>query len=781
MLPGSFDFRSRPTTPTPPGGLPGLGIISNDLKEQANQYGLLVTAELDIAVQRCKSKVEKLAAECRRGNRRYRDIDFDFIEDQDLCLHGLSKSSIYSPSDVLRVTQIFDNPKFFVDGATSGDLAQGAIGDCWFISAMAIVASAGLIEKICVARDEQVGIYGFIFWRDCGWVDVIIDDLLFTKVPRFEELSAYDQGLYQDDRDQYNRTARKGSKTLYFARSRTDNETWVPLLEKAYAKLHGDYASLEGGYTRQAVEDLTGSVSTLIHVQDILDIDRFWNDELMKTKDDRLFACFTRYYDHCQVPAGVNPIDDSDFLSVWGLVEKNHIFDDSWVVSSLWVKVDAGEHPRPWSFGDISYQISIPKATSAIIVLAQLDTRYFDELAGCYMWSLDFTVSKKGDGEVLGSSYYSSQDERSVKLEVNLEEGEYVVHVRLERMDRWDKRSKTYITENIGSWDMRKYSKKRVEYTQSHSIAANFDPTKFNFLTIPAETYPGKTVTEIELEALAQVGAKRAARKAAFEPEPEPEPEKPAEEKKPEEKEEEKKDEKKADEPEVKVKDTAIPVVTEPPKDGADSSSSEIVIVEKTDTEGSAPAKSDEKDAESKPSTSASKEPPSADSEEKKESDKDGAEKKEDGKDEKKEGDKEEKKEEKKEEGKSADEKPSTDATPPVVAKPEPPKLTHFGVMCSGCKGNIDGELHYCTHVSCVSFTLCEKCMKRDVHEKDHIFLKLELPEDTTRLTENPGGENDSLVVGLRVYTHKSSPAIITAQLRHGNIIRHAVTAPRYL
>ncbi|KAG8961072.1 hypothetical protein FRC03_005810 [Tulasnella sp. 419] len=727
-----------------------LGIISNDLKEQANQYGLLVTAELDIAVQRCKSKVEKLAAECRRGNRRYRDIDFDFIEDQDLCLHGLSKSSIYSPSDVLRVTQIFDNPKFFVDGATSGDLAQGAIGDCWFISAMAIVASAGLIEKICVARDEQVGIYGFIFWRDCGWVDVIIDDLLFTKVPRFEELSAYDQGLYQDDRDQYNRTARKGSKTLYFARSRTDNETWVPLLEKAYAKLHGDYASLEGGYTRQAVEDLTGSVSTLIHVQDILDIDRFWNDELMKTKDDRLFACFTRYYDHCQVPAGVNPIDGnrsdgskewtrqwlaaldeldysfgndgefimeySDFLSVWGLVEKNHIFDDSWVVSSLWVKVDAGEHPRPWSFGDISYQISIPKATSAIIVLAQLDTRYFDELAGCYMWSLDFTVSKKGDGEVLGSSYYSSQDERSVKLEVNLEEGEYVVHVRLERMDRWDKRSKTYITENIGSWDMRKYSKKRVEYTQSHSIAANFDPTKFNFLTIPAETYPGKTVTEIELEALAQVGAKRAARKAAFEPEPEPEPEKPAEEKRPEEKEEEKKDEKKADEPEVKVKDTAIPVVTEPPKD-----------------------------------------------------------------DEKKEGDKEEKKEEKKEEGKSADEKPSTDAPPPVVAKPEPPKLTHFGVTCSGCKGNIDGELHYCTHVSCVSFTLCEKCMKRDVHEKDHIFLKLELPEDTTRLTENPGGENDSLVVGLRVYTHKSSPAIITAQLRHGNIIRHAVTAPRYL
>ena len=37
-----------------------------------NQVGLLVTEELDIAILRCKAKVEKLAAECRRGNRRFR-------------------------------------------------------------------------------------------------------------------------------------------------------------------------------------------------------------------------------------------------------------------------------------------------------------------------------------------------------------------------------------------------------------------------------------------------------------------------------------------------------------------------------------------------------------------------------------------------------------------------------------------------------------------------------------------------------------------------------------
>lgn len=128
------------------------------------------------------------------------DIEFDLENDSRRCLYGLSSENTTTPPDVRRVSEIFEKPKFFVGSPHSSDIVQGALGDCWFLSALATMAAfPGLVEKLCIAvrctrlavvtsvsdlcgivgiiqRDEEVGVYGFIFFKNSQWVNVVIDE-----------------------------------------------------------------------------------------------------------------------------------------------------------------------------------------------------------------------------------------------------------------------------------------------------------------------------------------------------------------------------------------------------------------------------------------------------------------------------------------------------------------------------------------------------------------------------------------------------------------------------
>ncbi|KAJ7693200.1 hypothetical protein B0H17DRAFT_1010276 [Mycena rosella] len=541
--------------------------------------GLVVTTELDKALEECKATVSRIAKECRAKNRKFRDIEFDLENDRESCLNGLSATpGQYAPSDVLRATQIFNNAQFFIDGASSNDIAQGALGDCWFLSALATLASAnGLVEKFCVARDEQVGIYGFIFYKDDHWVHVIIDDLLYTSIPKFEELNGAEKSLYHNDKELYNKSARKGSHTLYFARSGTDGETWVPLIEKAYAKLHGDYASLSGGYACEAVEDLTGGVSSYIQTKDILDIDKFWSEELLNANKDRLFGCSFQGLDgsrsgdnqakifglignhaysvlraveakgkrfvvvrnpwgksewtgpwsdgskewsaesleilpllgHVFGDDGEFVMEYSDFLDCWDQIDRTLLFDSNWITSSQWLRVTSRPLPSAWTFGDVCFTITIPKASFTIIVLSQLDSRFFTDISGRSYWSFDFLLFQRGQTEPLAMSSQPRFYSRSVNLELELEAGDYVVHVRLDRNIQREKNS-------VDGWNQRKLSRVLTARAQSQSIASSMSPrSQAKNLVIPVEALAGLNFADMEKKAIEKAEAQKKEAEAA--------------------------------------------------------------------------------------------------------------------------------------------------------------------------------------------------------------------------------------------------------------------------
>merc|ERR1719183_2262784 len=132
-------------------------------------------------------------------------------------------------------------PILFKGEVKAGDIVQGQIGTCFLLGAIGAMAShkGAALPKIFIKYDVDVGVYGVRFCVDGEWTFVIVDDW-------------FPVDSYGD---------------LIYAKCKDPQEVWVPVLEKAFCKLHTCYEMCDGGEAVEALNVFFGGVSGQLQIK----------------------------------------------------------------------------------------------------------------------------------------------------------------------------------------------------------------------------------------------------------------------------------------------------------------------------------------------------------------------------------------------------------------------------------------------------------------------------------------------------------------------------------
>ena len=138
-----------------------------------------------------------------------------------------------------RAEEIFDSKDYtvFKGGSSMDDIIQGNLGDCYFLSALgSLCAYPDFFNKLFHIKEKtKEHVYGIYIYINGKWELILVDDYFPYQGSRFKQFVFGASG---------------------------QNELWVSLIEKAWAKVNGCYAKIAcGGEPNEVFDVLTEAFS----------------------------------------------------------------------------------------------------------------------------------------------------------------------------------------------------------------------------------------------------------------------------------------------------------------------------------------------------------------------------------------------------------------------------------------------------------------------------------------------------------------------------------------
>eukprot|EP01107_Rhizomastix_libera_P015849 TRINITY_DN6229_c0_g1_i1.p1 TRINITY_DN6229_c0_g1~~TRINITY_DN6229_c0_g1_i1.p1 ORF type:complete len:679 (+),score=229.91 TRINITY_DN6229_c0_g1_i1:20-2056(+) len=332
--------------------------------------------------------IDEVIASCEKKNEMW--VDPDFPHENRSVGKPVSGGVVWRRAAELGIDALFssssapaaDSQKTTLEGDLNAirpnDIIQGGLGDCYFLSSLSCIAEfpqriATMFRK---NKENKWGVYCVTIHIDGEETDIIVDDAFPCSVE---------------------------TKQLLFSKNK-DRELWVLLLEKAYAKYHRSYRSIESGTPSEALADLTGAPVNVFRTADT-STKKLWKIISQSDENKEIMCCGCPDFPQNDLEKEVGLIEGH----AYGLLRAYETPSGAHLVQlrNPWGKV---EWKGAWSDHDDKWT---PEIKSAVGLESKDDGLFWMELSDFEKYFDELTVCRYSESKLFSHHEFSLESQKS--------------------------------------------------------------------------------------------------------------------------------------------------------------------------------------------------------------------------------------------------------------------------------------------------------------------------------------------------------------------------------